>query len=128
MSDLGPVQLEQNESSVFLGRDYNKARNFSDNVAFEIDVEIRKIIDECYKNAEEIIKKNKADLDLIADMLVKYETLTKEQIDYLLEHREMPKDESLEEMSLTKLKEMAKQQGIKGYSTMTKDELLDHIK
>jgi len=128
MSDLGPVQLEQNESSVFLGRDYNKARNFSDNVAFEIDVEIRKIIDECYKNAEDIIKKNRADLDLIAEMLVKYETLTKEQIDYLLEHREMPKDESLEEMSLTKLKEMAKQQGIKGYSTMTKDELLDHIK
>ena len=128
MSDLGPVQLEQNESSVFLGRDYNKARNFSDNVAFEIDVEIRKIIDECYKQAEDIIKKNKADLDLIAENLVKYETLTKEQIDYLLEHREMPKDESLEEMSLTKLKEMAKQQGVKGYSTMTKDELLDNIK
>src|SRR5574344_656367 len=49
MSDLGPVQLEQRESSVFLGRDYNKSRNFSDQVAFEIDQQIRKIIDSCYK-------------------------------------------------------------------------------
>ncbi len=128
MSDLGPVQLEQSESSIFLGRDYNKARNFSDNVAFEIDVEIRKIIDNCYSKAEDIIVKNRELVDLIANNLVKYETLTKEQIDYLLENGEMPKDDTLDDMSLTKLKELAKQQGIKGYSSMTKEELIDKIK
>ena len=50
MSSLGPIQLESNdEGSVFLGRDYNKIRNFSSQVAYEIDQEMRKIIDECYK-------------------------------------------------------------------------------
>ena len=59
MSSLGPIQLESNdEGSVFLGRDYNKIRNFSSQVAYEIDQEMRKIIDECYKNAVKIIKEN----------------------------------------------------------------------
>lgn len=128
MSDLGPIQLEQNESSIFLGRDYNKSRNFSDKIAFEIDVEMRKIIDECYKKAEEIIIKNRELVDLIAENLVKYETLTKEQIDYLLEHKTMPKDDDVKSMSLTKLKEIAKEKGIKGYSTMTKEELEEKLK
>ena len=59
MSDLGPVQFEQPESSVFLGRDYTKSRNFSSQVAFEIDTEIRKIIDNEYKVATKIIKENR---------------------------------------------------------------------
>ena len=44
MSSLGPVQYEHQESSIFLGRDYNKIRNFSSQVAFKIDEEVRKII------------------------------------------------------------------------------------
>ena len=56
MSDLGPVQLEQQEGGVFLGRDYNKSRNFSNEVAHEIDLEMRKIINECYDNAKKILK------------------------------------------------------------------------
>ncbi len=94
MSELGPVQLEQSESSVFLGRDYNKSRNFSDQVAFEIDQQIRKIIDSCYKKTEKILKDNKKLLDLIAENLAKYETLTKEQIDYLVKNGKMPSEES----------------------------------
>ena len=86
MSDLGPVQFEQPESSVFLGRDYAKSRNFSSQVAFEIDTEIRKIIDTQYKAATKLIKDNKKLLDLIANTLLEYETLTKEQIDYLVEN------------------------------------------
>ncbi len=93
MSPLGPMQLEQNEGSVFLGRDYNKTRNFSSQVAFEIDQEMRKIIDVCHTEATTIIKKNKKLLDLIADTLIEKETLTKEEIDYLVEHGKLPEIE-----------------------------------
>ncbi len=126
MSDLGPIQLEQNESSVFLGRDYNKSRNSSDQVAFEIDQEIRKIIDGCYKKTEKIVKDNMKLVDLIAENLIKYETLTKEQIDYLLENGKM-KEEDYSKMSLDELKLYAKEKGIKGYTKMTEEELLTEL-
>ena len=95
MSDLGPVQFEHQESSVFLGRDYNKSHNFSSEVAFEIDQEQRKIINECYEKTKEILAKNRDLLDLIANTLLEYETITKEQIDYLVKNGHMPKDESI---------------------------------
>ena len=130
MSDLGPLQLERQEGSVFLGRDYNKSQHFSNEVANEIDMEMRKIINNCHKQATEIIKKNKDLLKLIAEALLEYETLTKEQIDYLVENGKMPEedeDTSLESMSITKLKEMAKEKGIKNYSKMSKAELLKEL-
>ncbi len=97
MSDLGPVQFEQQEGSVFLGRDYNKSRNFSGQVAFEIDQEQRKIINECYEKTKEIIKNNMDLLTLIAESLLKKETITKEEIEYLVEHGELPEEEVKEE-------------------------------
>lgn len=130
MSDLGPMQLEQQEGSVFLGRDYNKSRNFSNEVAHEIDTEMRKIIDECYKKATKIIKDNRELLELLATTLLEYETLTKEQIDYLVENGKMPSEEketTYEKMSLTKLKEIAKEKGIKGYSKMDKEEIIKEL-
>lgn len=123
MSSLGPVQLETPEGSSFLGRDYNKNRNFSDQVALEIDNEVRKIINDCYSKAKKIIEKNRDLLDLIASNLIEHETLTKEQIDYIAENGKMPVEEMLDDVNLSKLKEMAKAQGIKGYSSMNKDEL-----
>lgn len=93
MSDLGPVQFEHQESSVFLGRDYNKSHNFSSEVAFEIDQEQRKIINECYEKTKDIISKNRDLLDLIANTLLEYETITKEQIDYLVQNGHMPTDD-----------------------------------
>jgi len=130
MSDLGPMQLEQQEGSVFLGRDYNKSRNFSNEVAHEIDTEMRKIIDECYKKATKIIKDNRDLLELLATTLLEYETLTKEQIDYLVENGKMPSEEeetTYEKMSLTKLKEIAKEKGIKGYTKMDKEEIIKEL-
>lgn len=130
MSDLGPMQLEQQEGSVFLGRDYNKSRNFSNEVAHEIDTEMRKIIDECYKKATQIINDNRDLLELLATTLLEYETLTKEQIDYLVENGKMPSEEeetTYEKMSLTKLKEIAKEKGIKGYSKMDKEEIIKEL-
>lgn len=129
MSDLGPLQFEQQAGSVFLGRDYNKSQHFSNEVANEIDMEMRKIINNCHKKATEIIKKNEDLLKLIAEALLEYETLTKEQIDYLVEHKKMPEEdeENFENMSVTKLREIAKDKGIKNYSKLTKAELLKEL-
>jgi len=129
MSDLGPLQFEQQSGSVFLGRDYNKPQHFSNEVANEIDMEMRKIIDDCHKKATDIINKNKSLLKLIAETLLEYETLTKEQIDYLVENGKMPEenDNNLESLSITKLREIAKEKGIKNYSKMNKAELLKEL-
>ena len=127
MSDLGPVQLEHQSGGVFLGRDYNKTRNFSDVVAHEIDVEIRKIVDECYKTATKILKENLDLVKLIANALLERETLTKEQIDYLVEHKELPDETSLNDLTVEGLREKAEKAGIKGYSKMTKEELIKEL-
>ena len=129
MSDLGPLQFEQQAGSVFLGRDYNKSQHFSNEVANEIDMEMRKIINDCHKQATDIIKKNKDLLKLIAETLLEYETLTKEQIDYLVEHGEMPEEDenNLESLSITKLREMAKKKKIEDYDRKSKAELLKEL-
>ncbi len=128
MSDLGPVQLEQQEGGVFLGRDYNKSRNFSNEIAHEIDKEVRKIIDSCYQDAKKILTDNKDLVKRIADALLEYETLTKEQIDSLVETGKMPEEISKEEdQDLAHLKALAKEKGIKGYTKMTKEELEEAI-
>ena len=106
MSDLGPLQFEQQEGSVFLGRDYNKSHNFSNEVANEIDMEMRKIIDECHAKATEIIKQNMDLLKLIAESLLEQETLTKEEIDYLVANGHSPKDD--QEVSGEKVEKVAK--------------------
>jgi len=125
MSDLGLVQLEQQEGGVFLGRDYNKSRNFSNEMAHEIDMEVRKIMDECHKKATEILTENKDLVKLIAETLLEYETITKEEIDSLVETGHMPEDKS---ETLAELKAKAKEMGIKGYTKMTREELEEATK
>ncbi len=85
MSSLGPIQYEQQSGSVFLGRDYLKDKNFSDQVALEIDKEVRKIIEECYETAKKVIKDNMDLLSSIAEYLLKIETLNKSDIDEIYE-------------------------------------------
>jgi cell division protease FtsH len=138
MSSLGPVQFEHQESSVFLGRDYNKSRNFSSQVAFEIDNEIRKIISEQYEVTKKTLKENRELLDLIANALIEHETITREQIEYLVEHKVMPDEDiekdnsdfeelSLKDLTLVELKKIAKDKRIKGYIKMNKDELIKEL-
>ena len=81
MSDLGPIQYEQRSGNVFLGRDYNKDKNFSDHLARQIDEEIHKIISECYNRCRKVLLSNQDLVKLIAETLLQYETLTKEQIE-----------------------------------------------
>lgn len=81
MSDLGPIQYESAGGNVFLGRDYFKEKNFSDQVAHEIDKEVRHIITTCYEKARALITDHRDLLDTIAHYLVLVETLTKADID-----------------------------------------------
>lgn len=135
MSSLGPVQFEHQESSVFLGRDYNKSRNFSSQVAFEIDQEIRKIVGEQYEVTKKLIKDNMKLLTLIAETLIEHETLTKEEIDYLVEHGHLQEDEkesdveelSLNDLTVEELKDLARDKKIKGCNKMSKEELIKSL-
>ena len=85
MSDLGPIQYEQRSGNVFLGRDYNKDKNFSDHLARQIDEQVQKIISSCYDRCRQVLLSNQDLVKLIAETLLEYETLTKEQIDELVE-------------------------------------------
>jgi cell division protease FtsH len=80
MSSLGPIQYEKRRGTVFLGRDYAVDKTFSDQVALEIDNEVRKIIDECYTKAKDVLTENIELVRLIAKYLLEVETLTKEDI------------------------------------------------
>ena len=95
MSDLGPMMLSEPSENTFLGRDYTKNRNISDTVAHEIDEEMRKIINECYKKTTKILSENKDLLKLIAETLLEEETITKEQIDSLVETGHLPKEDNV---------------------------------
>ncbi|MBO4245753.1 MAG: ATP-dependent zinc metalloprotease FtsH [Bacilli bacterium] len=125
MSDLGPMQLEQKSEGVFLGRDYTSHKNFSDQVALEIDKEVRKIIETCYEDAKKIIKENEKLIYLLADALMERETLTREQIVKIVETGKI--DDETINAELT-LKEKAKALKIKGYTKMTDEELAKAIK
>ena len=94
MSDkLGPLQFGQGQSSqVFLGRDFNNEQNYSDAIAFEIDLEIQKIIKESYERAKKILTENRDKLDLIAKTLLEVETLNAEQIKYLVDNGRLPEN------------------------------------
>lgn len=87
MSELGPIQYEQDQGSVFLGRDYaNVQRNFSSEVAFEIDKAVRQIVDDAHKQAKTILMAHKDEVTLIAETLLQKETITAEEIDQLVKN------------------------------------------
>ena len=97
MSDLGPIQYEEKSEGVFLGRDYAKSKNFSDQVALEIDEQTRKIIEECYEKAKNIVGENKDLIFQLSDALMQYETITKEQIESIVKTGKIKPVEELEE-------------------------------
>ena len=86
---LGPVQYEGNHQ-VFVGRDYGQTKAYSEQVAFEIDQEVRKILMEAHDKAREIIEAHRAQHKLIAEKLLEFETLDAKAIKSLFEHGVMP--------------------------------------
>ena len=109
MSSLGPIQYEKDTGSVFLGRDYTSTqKNFSTQLAFEIDQEVRKIIEAAHAKAKEIIEANKADVIKIAETLLEKETITAEEIDAVLAGKEVEDQPKVDEAKPVEKKPAAK--------------------
>ena len=91
MSDkLGPLTFGRKEGQVFLGRDIGRERDFSEEVAAAIDQEERKIIGECYTHAKSVLDENRTLLNLVAETLLERETLKGEDLNLLLEGKQLP--------------------------------------
>ncbi len=87
MSDvLGPVALGHKEELVFLGREISEQRNYSDEVALQIDQEIKKLIDTAYERARAILTQYKAQLIAMSDLLVEKETIDGADVEALFDH------------------------------------------
>ncbi len=106
MSELGPIQYEKPGGSVFLGRDYNSSQaNYSAQTALEIDKQIRVIIDQCHEQCRKLLEEHAEDVKLIAETLIENETITADQIDYLLKNRKLPE---VDEHKITEKEKEAK--------------------
>ena len=91
---MGPLTYSEDEGEVFLGKSIGRQKTVSDETAQAIDSEIRAIIDRNYQRAVDILSKNEDKLHLMADALMKYETIDADQIDTIMEGKEPgpPKD------------------------------------
>src|SRR5690625_1041892 len=99
MSDkIGPTQFSSGDSEVFLGRDFQTDKNYSDAIAHLIDKEIQNIINSCYERAKQILTEHKEQLEVIAQTLLEIETLDAKQIKSLFEDGILPpEDDSSDE-------------------------------
>lgn len=88
LSTLGPLTFGEEEEEVFLGRSMNKHKEMSDRTAQQIDDEVRAIIDRNYKRAKEILVTNMDKLHLMAESLIKYETIDLKQIQEIMSGKE----------------------------------------
>jgi len=82
---LGPLSLGKRHGPVFLGRDLVETRNYSEEVAFQIDQEVRRIVDECYEKAKRILTENRDKLERVATALLEKESLESGELTFLLE-------------------------------------------
>jgi cell division protease FtsH len=86
MSDkLGPMALGHQQGQVFMGRDFNNQPDYSDEIAFQIDKEIRRIVDESYDAAEDLLVRNRTLLDKLSKELIEYETVDAKHLMRLIE-------------------------------------------
>jgi len=85
MSDnIGPISWGKEEREVFLGKEITRLKNYSEEVAYEIDKEVRRIITECYEKAKSILMKYREELDYIANLLLEKETIEGDELKRIL--------------------------------------------
>ncbi len=89
-ANLGPLTLGTKHGPVFLGRDLFESQNYSDEIAYEIDKEVRRIIDECYSRAGQVLTEHKAALVRIAKALLERESLQGDELDLLIAGQPLP--------------------------------------
>jgi cell division protease FtsH len=103
MSDtIGPRTLGQKQGEVFLGRDWGSTPDYSDAVAFEIDSEIRQLIDEAHDVALDILTENRAKLDALAARLIEIETMDREEVEQFFAdiERRLPREHEVRSAGL----------------------------
>ncbi len=131
MSDLGPIKYDSGQNAVFLGRDYSQLSNtHSGQIAFEIDQQVRKIIDDAHKKATDIIIANKQKLETIAEALLEYETLNAEQIQSLYTTGKMPEtfDGTVDPSATAEVPHSETSASVSQSQTNSDDDLLDEMK
>ena len=114
MSDeLGTLLLggDHSDAEVFLGRDFNSSKNYSEATAFKIDIEVKRIVDEGYAKAKSVLSENINKLHFIAEFLVKHEVMDGEQFAYAMSHDDVT-EEDLLHMVETRKKQSAEENRI----------------
>ncbi|MBR5203505.1 MAG: AAA family ATPase, partial [Clostridia bacterium] len=94
---LGPIAFGSGNDEVFLGKDYNHMRNYSENIAAVIDEEVERIISDAYKRTEKILTEHIDQLHIVAKALIKLEKVDKEQFESLMTTGELPQDNTVKE-------------------------------
>jgi cell division protease FtsH len=87
MSALGPIQFGRGAHQVFLGRDFGDERNYSEEVASQIDSEVRKIIESCYDNGRRLLEENWAKVERMVASLLEFETVDADEVRAILDGR-----------------------------------------
>ncbi|MGA7651961.1 MAG: ATP-dependent zinc metalloprotease FtsH, partial [Terracidiphilus sp.] len=95
MSRLGPLTFGKKEEQIFLGREIAQHRDFSEETARQIDLEVRRLIDEAYQSAHSIIDNNKDAMHRLAAALLERETIDSEEVRLLIEGKELPPARSI---------------------------------
>ncbi len=112
MSDLGPLSYGDNNEMVFLGRELTTQKNFSEKTAEQIDNEVKKIVTRNYERSEYLLKKYSAELRKTAEALLEKEVLSSDDIDALINGKDLPKK---------KAAKSPKSKSKKTYTKKTKD-------
>ena len=89
---LGPLTLGKKAQTVFLGRDISRDRNFSEEIAFAIDKEVKSIIEQCYNKSRDLLTTNRKALHAIANLLLEKEVITAEEFEELMKEQGLEKE------------------------------------
>ncbi len=90
--DLGPLVYGQKEELVFLGREIGEQRDYSESIAEKIDIEVRRLVNDAYERAVNILNEYRAQLDAVALRLIEVETIDREEFLRLFNEQVLPKN------------------------------------
>jgi len=99
--ELGPITYGRHHGPVFLGKELVEERNYSEDAARKIDAEVRRIVEECYQRAQQIIQEHRDKLDVLVDALLEQETLAQEEVESLIKYGKLPEPDTTPEVEAT---------------------------